>query len=112
MVFTRITSDPNSRIKDIYDRAEPAANAMFIQIGLDMAKKHHDMRYFEFASDVIYAFLGSIKSSSIGADGYWLGVLNYWQAFQLPSDLISVQFVSAKWMTQTTVSIVLDLFVA
>ena len=75
---------PMSRIKDIYDRAEPAPNGVFIDCAVKLYERTKSVDYYEKALDTLDAFLTTVQSSSLGCESYWLGVQTYWNT--LPSD--------------------------
>ena len=102
---------PISRIKDIFDRAEPSPNGRFIDIAFKMAHGADDAQYYHFALDTMTSFLSTAMTSKTGVETYWSAVLTYWQRFNPTNSLIAVQIATATRLESGVVLISLDLVV-
>lgn len=70
---------PMTRIKDIYDRAEPAPNGVFIACAFHLYQRTNNSQYYEKALDCMDSFMATVLSAPSGCESYWLGVLSYWK---------------------------------
>jgi uncharacterized protein YyaL (SSP411 family) len=100
---------PMSRIKDIYDQAEPAVNGLLISIGFQLAFKTKNMTYYRIAMDTLNAFLPMVSLSVSGTETFWLGVQQYWTSFGGKSDIFSVQVAQATRLESGIVIVTIDL---
>ncbi len=99
---------PMSRIKDIYDKAEPSPNGVFIACAIQLYHQSNDPKYYEKALDVMTAFMTNVMQSPKGSETYWLGVQSFWQLHDV-SSLFQVQFIQCICLGEDVISIQLDL---
>ena len=102
---------PISRIKDIYDRAEPSSNGVFIACALLLYQKTNHVKYYERALEMMGAFMTTVMQSPRGSETYWQAIHMFWKRFDV-SDLFSVQMVKCVKQSSTTIALEIDLKIA
>ena len=100
---------PITRIKDGFDRSEPAPNAWFISLALDMHQQLNQPRFLQKAIHTIVSFLPAILAAKHGCDSFWQAMHKFWSLFGSSSDTIAVQFAFAKSLGDDLWDVTLDL---
>ena len=103
---------PISRIKDAYDRTEPAPNARFISSAIQMSQRFDQSEYLEKAIHSIESFFPAIIQAQHGCDSFWLAIREFWASLAEPEDRVQVQFSVARWLGDDFWDVVVDLHVS